>query len=174
MKVNYKMSSLSNDERLNLKKLMNEMDYVDNTETIQRLKHSSKIRDNMKKLEQLKQEHAELRVSSPEQFFNIAQTECRFLYDNYTDIFRRLMKDEVNITIMSKLLIVLKLIEDGQMDQQEGSVRVGNILKELYLDSAVKRADALDQEHNEEKQPINNGKSINWSKYKLTNKPVTH
>ena len=27
---------------------MNEMDYVDNTETIQRLKHSSKIRDNIK------------------------------------------------------------------------------------------------------------------------------
>ena len=60
------------------------------------------------------------------------------------------------------------------MDQQEGSVRVGNILKDLYLDSAVKRADALDKEHNEEKEPINNGKSINWSKYKLTNKPVTH
>jgi len=172
--VKYKMSSLSNDERLNLKKLMNEMDYVDNTETIQRLKHSSKIRENIKKLEQLKQEHAELRSISPEKFFNIVQVECQFLYDNYTDIFRRLMKDEVNITIMSKLLIVLKLIEDGQMDQQEGSVRVGNILKDLYLDSAVKRADALDKEHNEEKEPINNGKSINWSKYKLTNKPVTH
>ena len=42
------MTSLTNDERLNLKKLMNEMDYVDNTETIQRLKHSSKIRENIK------------------------------------------------------------------------------------------------------------------------------
>ena len=174
MIVNYKMTSLTNDERLNLKKLMNEMDYVDNTDTIQRLKHSSKIRENIKKMEQLKQDHAMLRSSSPEQFFNIVQVECQFLYDNYTDIFRRLMKDEVNITILSKLLIVLKLIEDGQMDQQEGSVRVGNILKDLYLDSAVKRADALDKEHNEEKEPINNGKSINWSKYKLTNKPVTH
>ena len=168
------MSSLTNDERLNLKKLMNELDYVDNTETIRRLKHSSKIRDNIKKLQQLKVEHAEIRFSSPEQFFNIVQTECQFLYDNYTDIFRRLMKDEIDVTIMSKLLIVLKLIEEGQMDQQEGSVRVGNILKELYLDSAVKRADALDQEHKSEKEPTNNGKNISWSKYKLTNQPVTH
>jgi hypothetical protein len=147
---------------------------VDNTETIQRLKHSSKIRDNIKVLERLKEEHSELRSRSPEKFFNIVQVECQFLYDNYTDIFRRLMKDEVNITIMSKLLIVLKLIEDGQMDQQEGSVRVGNILKDLYLDSAVKRADSLDKEHDEEKEPINDGKSINWSKYKLTSMPVTH
>ena len=162
------MASLTNDERLNLKNLMNEMDYVDNTDTIQRLRHSSKIRENIRKMEQLKEEHASLRTSSPEQFFNIVQVECQFLYDNYTYIFRRMMKDEINITIMSKLLIVLKLIEDGQMDQQEGSVRVGNILKELYLDSAVKRADALDEEHNSEKQPINNGKSISWSKYKLT------
>lgn len=168
------MSSLTNDERLNLKKLMNELDYVDNTDTIRRLKHSSKIRDNIKKLEQLKVEHSEIRISSPEQFFNIVQEECEFLYNNYTDIFRRLMNDEVNITIMSKLLIVLKLIEDGQMDQQEGSARVGNILKELYLDSAVRRADALDKEHNQEKEPTNNGKDISWSKYKLTSQPVTH
>ena len=55
---------------------------------------------------------------------------------------------------MSKLLIVLKLIEDGQIEQQDGSVRVGRLLKELYLDSAVRRADALDKEHNKEK-PIN-------------------
>ena len=101
MIVSYKMASLTNDERLNLKNLMNEMDYVDNTETIQRLKHSSKIRDNIKVLERLKEEHSELRSRSPEKFFNIVQVECQFLYDNYTDIFRRLMKDEVNITIMS-------------------------------------------------------------------------
>ena len=41
------MASLTNDERLNLKNLMNEMDYVDNTDTIQRLRHSSKIRENI-------------------------------------------------------------------------------------------------------------------------------
>ena len=44
------MSNLTDDERLNLKHLMNEMEYVDNTETIRRLKHSTKIRSDIKKL----------------------------------------------------------------------------------------------------------------------------
>ena len=165
------MSKLSDEERINLKKLMNEMEYEDNTETIRRLKHSLKIRDNMRKMEELKREHAQLRITSPEQFFNIVQVECNFLYDNYTDIFRRMMKDEVDITIMSKLLIVLKLIEDGQIDQQDGSVRVGRLLKELYLDSAVKRADALDKEREGEKEPVNDGKPISWSKFKQVGMP---
>ena len=164
-------SNLTDDERLNLKKLMSEMDYVDNTETIRRLKHSVRIRDNIRKLEDLKREHASMRLTSPEQFFNIAHTECQFLYDNYTDIFRRLMKDEIDIIIMSKLLIVLKLIEDGQLDQQDGSVRVGKLLKELYLDSAVKRADALDKEHAGDKPVINDGTEISWKKFKQAGMP---
>ena len=76
------MASLTNDERLNLKNLMNEMDYVDNTDTIQRLRHSSKIRENIRKMEQLKEEHASLRTSSPEQFFNIVDAFSLFnIYD---------------------------------------------------------------------------------------------
>ena len=164
-------SNLSDDEKLNLKKLMNELDYVDNTETIRKLKHSIKIRDNIRKLEDLKRQHSELRIQSPEQFFNIAHTECKFLYDNYSDIFRRLMKDEIDITIMTKLLIVLKLIEDGQLDQQDGSVRVGKLLKELYLDSAVKRADALDREHANDKPAIVDGRAISWKNFKQAGMP---
>jgi len=164
-------SKLSDDERLNLKQMMSEMEYVDNTETIRKLKHSIKIRDNIRKLEDLKREYSGMRVSSPEQFFNIVIVECKFLYDNYTDIFRRLMKDEINIEIMSKLLIVLKLIEEGHLDQQDGSVRVGRLLKELYLDSAVKRADALDKEHEKDKPTINNGTTISWKKFKQAGMP---
>ena len=165
-------SNLSDDEKLNLKKMMSEMDYVDNTDTIRRLKHSVKIRDNIRKLEDLKREHADMRITSPEQFFNIASTECTFLYNNYTDIFRRLMKDEIDINIMSKLLIVLKLIEEGHLDQQDGAVRVGRLLKELYLDSAVKRADALDKEHQGDKPVINDGRDISWRKFKQAGMPT--
>ena len=165
-------SNLSNDEKLNLKKMMSEMEYVDNTHTIRRLKHSVKIRDNIRKLEDLKREHAEIRVTSPEQFFNIAHTECEFLYNNYSDIFRRLMNDEIDINIMSKLLIVLKLIEEGHIDQEDGAIRVGRLLKELYLDSAVKRADAIDKQHESEKPVINNGKEISWKRFKQGGMPT--
>ena len=164
-------SKLSDDERLNLKQMMSEMEYVDNTETIRKLKHSVKIRDDIRKLEDLKREYSDMRLSSPEQFFNIVIVECKFLYDNYADIFRRLMKDEINIQIMSKLLIVLKLIEEGHLDQQDGSVRVGRLLKDLYLDSAVKRADALDKEHENDKPAVNHGKAMSWKKFKQAGMP---
>ena len=158
-------SSLSDEERLNLKKMMGEFDYQDNTETIRKLKHSVKIRDNIRRLEDLKRNHADMRITSPEQFFNIAHTECKFLYDNYSDIFRRLMNDEIDIVIMSKLLIVLKLIEEGNIDQQDGSIRVGKILKELYLDSAVRHADKLDKKHAEDKPTIKEGRQISWKSF---------
>lgn len=163
--------NLSNDERLNLKKMMSEMDYTDNTETIRRLKHSVKIRNDIRKMEDLKREYSALRTSSPEQFFNIVYAECRFLYDNYIDIFTRVMKNEIDIGIMSKLLIVLKLIEDGQMNQEDGSVRIGRLLKDLYLDSAVKRADNIDKEHADEKVEANAGKNISWKTYKKVHLP---
>jgi len=67
---------------------------------------------------------------------------------------------------MSKLLIVLKLIEDGQMDQQDGSVRIGRLLKDLYIDSAVRRADNLDKEREDDTPVQNTGKEISWAKYK--------
>jgi hypothetical protein len=158
--------SLSSDERLNLKKMMNELDYTDNTDSIRRLKHSVQIRDNIRKMENLKLEYNVIRAESPEQFFNIVYTECKFLYDNYIDIFTRAMKDEIDNIIMTKLLIVLKLIEDGQLNQEDGSIRIGRLLKELYLDSAVRRADNLDKEHAKDTVAPNLGKNISWKSYK--------
>ena len=39
------------DERLNLKKMMTNMDYEDNTAAIRKLKHSVRIRDDIRCLE---------------------------------------------------------------------------------------------------------------------------
>lgn len=73
--------------------------------------------------------------------------------------------------IMIKLIRVLELIEQGQVDQNEGSVMVGKILKELYVDSAVRLGDRLDKER-EVETPTNTPierpepKNISWSKWK--------
>ena len=162
--------SLNHDEKLNLKKIMDETDYVDNTHNIRRLKHSKKIRDNVKRMEELKREHEAMRLTHIEGFFSIVQEECRFLYDNYTDIFNRLMKDEVDPLILQRFLIVLKMIEDGKLDQQEGSSMIGKYLKELYLDSAVRKADALERERSGEKEPLKEGMDISWKAYKSLKK----
>jgi hypothetical protein len=158
------------DEQLNLKKMMGEMDYQDNTDNIRRLKHSKYIREDVKKMDELRVTHADMKHTHPEGYFNIMRDECRFMYDNYTDLFNRLMKDELNTTILTKFLIVLKLIEDGSVDQQEGSVMIGKYLKDLYLDSAVRKADALDQERTGEKEPVNEGSDVSWKTYKMGRK----
>ena len=158
------------EERLNLKKMMTNLDYEDNTAAIRKLKHSVRIRDDIRCLERLKKEHSHLRATEPEQFFNIAYGECRFLFDNYIDIFTRTMKDEIDIMIMTKILIVLKLIEDEQFDQNEGSIMVGKYLKDLYLDSAVKHADNLDKGREVTARVVPVGeKKISWNEFKKTN-----
>ena len=158
------MSVLTNDERLNLKKMINESECGDNTDNIRRLKHSVLMRDDISKLDTLKNTHGDMKANNNDDFVLLCQNECKFLYANYTDIFNKLVKDELDLTIMTKLLTVLKLIEDSNVDQHEGSVMVGKILKELYVDSATKRLDNLDKEH--DKEPTSEGKAISWKQFK--------
>lgn len=158
------MSVLTNDERLNLKKMINESECGDNTDNIRRLKHSVLMRDDIRKLDTLKNTHGDMKVNNNDDFVLLCQNECKFLYANYTDIFNKLVKDELDLTIMTKLLTVLKLIEDAKVDQHEGSVMVGKVLKELYVDSATKRLDNLDKEH--DKEPMSEGKAISWKQFK--------
>jgi hypothetical protein len=154
------------EERLNLKKLINETECDDNTEYIRKIKHSTRIRDGIRTLEQLKLSQKDLRKSDPDSFTELAKSECEFLYNGYTDIFNKVIKDEIDLGIMTKLLTILKMIEDEKVDQHEGSVLVGRILKELYLDSAVKRADNLDKEREAERIEPDEGKPISWRDYK--------
>jgi hypothetical protein len=163
------MANLSDHERLNLKKLVTEMEGEDNTSNIRKVKHSVPMRDDVRRLNNLKISDADLRKNSPDEFKTLCQTKCRFLYDNYTDIFNKLLDDELDLTIMTKLLTVLKLIEDGKTDQHEGSVMVGKLLKELYVDSATKRLENLDKQHEGERVDPSVGKSISWREYKQLN-----
>jgi hypothetical protein len=161
---------ITNQERLNLKKLISETECDDNTEYIRKIKHSDKIRDDMRVLERLKIEKPDLRKSSPEEFADLARNTCSFLFTNYTDIFNKMIKDEINIEIMGRLLLILKMIEDNKVDQHEGSVYVGRILKELYLDSAVKHADNLDKKGEEEKPEPLPSRPVSWLEYKNKSK----
>jgi hypothetical protein len=160
------MSSLSNNERLQLKKMVSEMGSVDNSEIIRKLKHSVAIRDGVRILDNLKKEHNELRLHNFDEFRNICVNECSFLYNNYSDIFNGVIKDELDLTILTKLLTVLKLIEDNKIDQNEGSVMVGKILKEMYIDTALKKSDNLDKKYGSDKVEENTGKNVSWKEYK--------
>lgn len=160
-------STMTNDEKLNLKKLIGEMEAVDNTNYIRNAKQSIPLAKNIQQMELLKTQHQMLRRENPEKFTEICQANCKHLFDNYTDIFNKLLKDEINLSIMQQFLSVLRLIEDGRVDQHEGSVIVGKILKELYLDSAIRRGENLDKEREGEAENVkNDGKELSWSNYK--------
>jgi hypothetical protein len=158
---------MNNEDRLNLKKLINETECENNTDNIRKLKHSSMIRNDIMKMQELKKKHARVRKNEPDRFLNLCQSQCRFLFNNYTDIFNKAHKDELDLNIMGKLLDVLKKIEDGLVDQHEGSVMVGTILKELYVDSAMKRGQNIEKTIEPNPPPVyTEGKSISWKQYK--------
>jgi hypothetical protein len=154
------------EEKLNLKKLLDNSDCENNTDNIRKLKHSIRIRDDIRALELLKRDERALMAMEPQQFLELCQTKALFLFTNYTDIFNKILKDEIDLDIMSKLLQVLKLIEDGGVDQHEGSVMVGKVLKELYVDSALRRGENLDKQYASEKVEPIVGKKITWKEYK--------
>lgn len=162
-------------EKINLKKLIGNMDeYEDNTNGIREMKHSDDIRADILKMEELKKTHTELRKTDSFAFSQLCEAECIFLFYKYTDIYNRLLKDEVDLQIMNRALDVLKRIENGEIDQQEGSVIVGKLFHEIYVDSALRRSANLDaaaeksksQSAVPAKEPI---KKISWKEYKTKN-----
>jgi hypothetical protein len=157
---------MNNEERLNLKKLVNEMDCENNTDNIRRLKHSEKIRDDIRKMELLKLSKKNLYETEPAEFNELCKKECSFLYTNYTDLFNKIIVGELNLDIMAQMLYVLKLIEEEQVDQHEGSAMVGKILKELYIDSAIKRGEKLDKENELSIPKEVEEKKISWNTWK--------
>ena len=175
------MSKLTPEESLNLKKLINENeDYEDNTEQIRKVKHSIKLRDDIQIIEDLKRIHytkdEKGDVVVPENFIEICKNKAAFLFYHYTDIFNKLVKDELNLEIMYKFLLVLKMIEEGKVNQQEGSVAVGKLLKELYLDSALKRSENLDKQYGVTEDVVYQGpvREISWKEWNRKKKDIVN
>ena len=156
------------EEKLNLKKMLAQnQDYVDHTEHIRRLKHSGLLLDGMRDIEKLKRANPELREKSPDEFTEICKNAVPIMYNIYTDLFNKLVKDELNLFLMVKLIRVLEQIEQGQLDQNEGSVVVGKILKELYVDSAIRLGEKLDKANESVPTPREEPKNITWKQWSL-------
>ena len=54
---------------------------------------------------------------------------------------------------MDKFLNILKQIEDGELNQHEGSYLVGQHLKELYVDSALRNQQKMEANERKKKVP---------------------
>lgn len=159
--------NLNSNDRLQLNKMIKESDAEDKTELIRKTKHSQIIKEQVDLLQNLKKTHKNLYENNFTKFDELAVKECQFLFRHYTEIYNKVLKNEINLEILDKFLNVLKLIENGEIDQHEGSVKVGTYLKELYIDSALKKTEKNDKNSNgnedsREIEEIN----ISWSQFK--------
>ena len=164
------MSDLTPSEKLNLDKMIKASDAEDNTEKIKELKHSSKIKEDVQELLNLKAKYKRLSESNPSEFDTICENKCTFIFSYYTQIYNKVKKDNIDLNLLAHFLVILKKIEDGEINQHEGSVMVGKVLKEIYVDSALKEGKKTDMKNRRnnkvQKRPVTNVKNISYKDFK--------
>jgi hypothetical protein len=149
-------------QRLQLQNMIKANNVEDQTNFIRSVKHSQIIRNDVNTMIMIKAKFRGDDNKIHEECIN----ECNFLFTYYTDIYNKIRKDEINISILNKFLDVLKNIEDGELDQHEGSFMIGTLLKELYVDSALKKADKLNANDKEREEPKKPEKKISYKQFK--------
>jgi hypothetical protein len=153
-------------QRLQLQNMIKANNVEDQTNFIRNLKHSQLIRSEVNNMIIIKAKFKGDDAKIHEECVN----ECNFLFTYYTDIYNKIRKDEIDIGILNKFLDVLKRIEDGELDQHEGSFLVGTILKELYVDSALKKSEKLNENEEPKPEPIKPQQNVSWKQFKKMNK----
>jgi hypothetical protein len=149
--------------RLQLQKMIKANNVEDQTELIRELKHSHLLQNDINNLIMLKAKHR----NNQDKINEEGMSECGFLFTYYTDIYNKIRKDEIDLKILNQFLNILRRIEDGEIDQHEGSFLIGTLLKELYVDSALRKADKLNQDEPEMVQP-REVVNISWKDFKKT------
>lgn len=160
---------MNENQRLQLQNMIKTNNVEDQTELIRQLKHSQILQNEINNMIMIKAKHRD----NMEQINLECMTECNFLFTYYTDLYNKIKKDEIDIAILNRFIDVLRKIENGELDQHEGSFLVGTILKELYIDSALKKADKLNEtnESSEQSSPKKEPLNISWQQFKqLKNK----
>ena len=155
---------MNDKQRLQLQNMIKVNGTDDYTASIRELKHSQLLREQVNALIMIKAKFRD----DPERIHIEGVNDCNFLFTYYTDIYNKLRKDELDINILYKLLDVLKKIEDGELDQHEGSFVVGTVLKELYVDSALKKADKLNESNAVAREEPKPKREISWKQFKKT------
>ncbi len=129
------------------------------------MKHSKKIRNDIATIIELKKKYSRL---SKNNLKDMAIKQANFLYNNYFNIFNKIFNEVIDLNMFHKFLVILEGIENGVYDQHEASSKVGAILKEIYLDSAIREADR--KKHGKKnKIKERKGKKISWDEFKKMN-----
>lgn len=161
---------MNKSEKIQLDKMLKANNTEDCTNEIREKKHSIQLKIDVKKMIDLKEKYKRLKETNSENYSNILKSQCNFIYSNYTDIFNRIKNDEINLDILWKFLNVLEKIENEELDQHEGSYKIGTLLKQIYIDSSIKKGKKLDKINaKKKKSKVNVAKKISWNEFKKIN-----
>ena len=163
-------SVLNPQQKLDLNNMIKANETEDCTNEIREKKQSGLIKNDVKQMLLLKKKYERLSKSNPHEFDKICVSQCQFLFNNYTDIYNKIKNDNLNLEIFGKFLDILKKIEDGELNQHEGSYYVGTYLKELYIDSAMRQQEKheanLKSKKVQKKPPSVSEKKISYRDFK--------
>ena len=147
------MYIMNDEQRIKLNEMIQQNNTENNTEKIRKLKHSNLIRQDVVKIQNIKRK---TKTNNFKKLDSECIKECFFLFTNYTNIYNKLLKNEINLNILYKFLDCLKNIEDGKTDQHEASFEIGTLLKQIYIDKKINHP------QEEKKTP----KKISWAEFK--------
>jgi hypothetical protein len=151
-------------EKLQLKDLMTQQNIQMQTEFIRSLKHSHQIREESKRLEQIRNEYS----GDIDKIREEGSIQCAFLFEYYTDIFNYVKNNHVDMNLLDNFIDILKKIEDGEMDFEKASL----IVKEFYHDCAKRKAKIQDNVTEETSVKKQEHKNISWQHYKKIQKAI--
>lgn len=156
--------ALNDNDRIQLDRMLQENHVEDTTTKIRELKHSQKIEECVRLIEQMKQQYPRIYQSNYSQFEQMVQSRGgNWLWTYYTNIYNKLMKGHIDPTILFSMVEALRKIENNEINQHEGSVAVGKLLKQIYIDGVIHKERTYTKKQNTRK---NKTKNISWSEYK--------
>lgn len=156
---------LSQHERIELERMLRENHVEDTTAKIRTLKHSKPIRECLVLIERMKREYPRIYQNNYAQFEQMVQSRGgAWLWSNYTNIYNKLMKNQINPQVVFSMVEVLEQIEQGKLDQHEASVVVGKLLKHIFVDGAIHQDGKPGKKATKKSRPP--PVDISWQQYK--------
>jgi hypothetical protein len=111
----------------------------------------------------LRNTYAHLKESSPEDYLRVFQKECKYIYTKFPDVFDRVVKNDMNLDVFEKIVMILKMIEDGKVNQSEASALVGKLSQRLFFQTSATQS-ATTQPVATVQEEVNTGMS--WKEFK--------
>ena len=154
---------MNEDLKSKLEEISSKEDVPQTTTKIRKLKHSKFIKRDLQHYYSLKHRYSRI---SKKQFKQMAAKQCQFIYKNYTNLFNRLVNDELERAILGRFIDALEKIENGDLNQHEASYQIGLLLKKIYVDQALRaEKDREVKKTKKGKRPV----KITWEEYKKLN-----